>query len=276
MGADLDIRAWTQISSALNRIEFDERGTAGHDAFAAYARSLLAAPARALGWDSRPGEAPESAQLRALVLLDLGSWGDGEVLHEAHRRFERFLSDPDGINPDLQQTVLALAGLDADAHTFEQLHALARGAHDEPERQRYYDALISVRDPALAAEAVKIALSGEIPPQDAQLRLGLVVTLAQRHPALGWHAFSAHSAELMSPMGTFVPLYMAQYVPTWFWNALPPEQLEAWIRSRLPPELLPALARGMQAVHFRVHEKASLVAATDAYLAAQPRLQGQR
>jgi aminopeptidase N len=276
MGADLDIRAWTQISSALNRIEFDERGTAGHDAFAAYARSLLAAPARALGWDSRPGEAPEAAQLRARVLLDLGSWGDRAVLQEAHRRFERFLANPAGINPDLQQTVLALTALDADARTFEQLHALARAARDEPERQRFYDALISVRDPALAAEAVQIALSAEIPPQDAQLRLGLVVTLALRHPALGWQAFSTHSAELLNPMGSFVPLYTAQYVPTWFWDALPPEQLEAWVRSRIPPEMLPALARGMQAVHFRVREKAGLVAAVDAYLAGQPRLQSRR
>lgn len=276
MGADLDIRAWTQISSALNRIEFDERGTAGHDAFAAYARSLLAGPARALGWDSRPGEPPEAAQLRALVLMDLGSWGDSAVLQDAHRRFERFLSNPRGINPDLQQTVLALAAFNADAHTFAQLHALAKGADDEPERQRYYDALISVRDPTLAAEAAQIVLSDEIPPQDSQLRLGLVVTLALRHPALGWQAFSAHSAELMSPMGTFVPLYTAQYVPTWFWNALPPEQLEAWIRSRVPPELLPALARGMQAARFRVREKAELVSAADAYLAAQPKLQSQR
>jgi aminopeptidase N len=77
-------------------------------------------------------------------------------------------------------------------------------------------------------------------------------------------------------MGSFVPLYTAQYVPTWFWDALPPEQLEAWVRSRIPPEMLPALARGMQAVHFRVREKAGLVAAVDAYLAGQPRMQSRR
>jgi aminopeptidase N len=271
MGNDLDIRAWSEISSVLNTIEFDERGTAGHAAFAAYARSLLAAPARALGWDVRAAEAPQAAQLRAMVLLDLGSWGDTAVLQEAHRRFERFLTDPRSVNPNLQQTVLSLAAFDADPRTFEQLHALALHAHDEAERQRDYGALMSVQDPALAAETVHIALSAEIPLQDAQLRLDLVAALARRHPALSWQAFSTHSEQLMSPMGTFAPLYTAQYVPEWFWNALPPAQLEAWARSHIPTELLPELARGMQTVHFNLREKAALVSAADAYLASAPR-----
>jgi aminopeptidase N len=133
---------------------------------------------------------------------------------------------------------------------------------------------MSVRDPVLAAKAAQIALSAEIPPQEAQLRLELVATLARRHPALGWQAFSTHSEQLMSPMGAFVPLYTAQYVPEWFWNALPPEQLEAWVRARIPTELLPELARGMQTVHFNLREKAALVSAADAYLAAAPRQRG--
>ncbi|HWG76234.1 MAG TPA: M1 family aminopeptidase [Steroidobacteraceae bacterium] len=269
MGDDLDIRAWTQIGAALNRIEVDERGTPGHDAFAAYARSLLAAPARALGWDERAGEGPQAAQLRAMLLMDLGNWGDAAVLQEAHRRFERFLADPNSVNPNLQQTVLSLTAFDADAHTFGQLHTLAMQARDEAERQRDYGALMNVRDPQLAAQAARIALSTEIPPQDAQLRLDLIATLAARHPALSWQAFSAHSEQLMSPLGTFVPLYTAQYVPQWFWNALPPEQLEAWARARIAPDLLPALARGMQAVHFNLREKAELVSAADAYLASR-------
>jgi aminopeptidase N len=273
MGEDLDLRAWSQISGALKTIEFDERGTAGHDAFAAYARSLLAPPARALGWDHRPGETAETAQLRSMLLLDLGRWGDDTVLQEAHRRFERFLADPRSIDPDLQQAILSLAAFGADEDTFDQLHALARRAHNQSEQQRYYAALMSVRDPALAAQAVQIAQSAEISPQDAQLRLDLITTLAQRHPALGWKAFSSHSKQLLSPMGTFVPLYTAQYVPEWFWNALPPEHLEAWARARIPTQLLPVLARGMQAVHFNLREKAALVSAADAYLATLP---GQR
>src|ERR1039457_5070949 len=35
MGADLDTRAWELIAAALEMVEFDERGTTGHDALAA-------------------------------------------------------------------------------------------------------------------------------------------------------------------------------------------------------------------------------------------------
>ena len=39
MGKNTDARAWDQITGALGVIEYDERGTPGHDAFAAYARA---------------------------------------------------------------------------------------------------------------------------------------------------------------------------------------------------------------------------------------------
>jgi aminopeptidase N len=268
MGDDLDKRAWTQISAALNAVELDERGTRGHDAFAAYARSLLAAPMRRLGWERRAGEAPDDAQLRSLLLMDLGTWGDRAVLAQARRRFEQFLRDPGSLSPELQEAVLTLSAFDADTHTFDELHQLARGAHDVAERQRDYAALVNVRDDSLVAQAAQIALSAEIAPQDAQLRLGLVTSLAQRHPALAWQTFSRHVESLLSSMGTFVPLATAQYVPEWFWNALPPEQLESWARARIPADLLPALERGMQSVRFRRSEQAALVSAADAYLAS--------
>jgi aminopeptidase N len=268
-GGDLDSRAWRQIAAALGTIEFDERGTPGHEAFAAYARSLLAPLAQRLGWQAQTGENAAVGQLRNTVLLDLGSWGDTSILQQAHRRFEQFRSDPRSLSPNLQSTVLSLTALDADAGTFETLHALARQAHDQSERQRDFEALMSVRDPALAAQAAQILLSPEIPPQDALLRLDLVAHLAEWHPALAWQIFSAHSQELLSPLGTFVPLYTAQYAPQWFWDALPPAQLEAWARARLAPDLLPALARGMQAVQFNLSEKAALVPAADTYLAAR-------
>ena len=41
MGSDLDARAWGQIAGALETVEFDERETPGHDAFALYAQSMI-------------------------------------------------------------------------------------------------------------------------------------------------------------------------------------------------------------------------------------------
>jgi hypothetical protein len=55
MGVDLDTRIWEHIAAALATIEYDERGTSGHAAFAAYARSIIQPVASRLGWDARPG-----------------------------------------------------------------------------------------------------------------------------------------------------------------------------------------------------------------------------
>jgi hypothetical protein len=38
MGADLDTRAWELIAAAPEMVEFDERGTPGHDALAAFVK----------------------------------------------------------------------------------------------------------------------------------------------------------------------------------------------------------------------------------------------
>src|SRR5262249_28269218 len=50
MGASVDSSAWQQINNSLGVIEHDERGSAGHDAFAAYARSVIKPLADRLGW----------------------------------------------------------------------------------------------------------------------------------------------------------------------------------------------------------------------------------
>jgi aminopeptidase N len=108
MGGDLDTRAWEQIAAALSTIEYAERHTPGHEAFATYARSLLKPAADRLGWDGRPGETPAVQQLRRTLLGDLGLWGDQAVIAEAQRRFAAFLKDHSAIDPDDQSMVLSI------------------------------------------------------------------------------------------------------------------------------------------------------------------------
>jgi aminopeptidase N len=72
MGTDLDERAWAQISGALETIEYDERGSSGHDEFATFARSIIKPVADQLGWDTRPDETPGVQRLRRTVIGNLG------------------------------------------------------------------------------------------------------------------------------------------------------------------------------------------------------------
>ena len=269
MGSDFNERAWEQITQALRLIEYDERGTPGHDAFAAYARSLIKPIANQLGWQAKAGETPGIQTLRRAVIGALGAWGDQEIIAEARRRFAGFVLDRSAIGPDDQQTVLSIVGRYADAATFEQLHALARESRDETELRRYYAALMRVRDPQLAARAATIALSQEIPPQAGTLRLQLLAELSEAHPQLSWATFTGNSDPIMKPFGTVSASITVRFVPQIFWNAVPPDQLEAWVRAHTPAEGAPMIARAMEGARFKLGEKAMLVRAADSFLGAQ-------
>ena len=268
MGDRLEERAWTQITTALGAIEYDERGTAGHDAFAAYARSILKPVAERLGWTSKADETPGIRNLRRVVLEDLGDWGDPQTIAEARKRFAAFVRDRRAIGADDQEAVLSVVGRHADAATFEQLHAVAKSARNETEVRRYYAALMRVHDPKLAAKAARIALSNEIPQQAESLRLPLVLGLVDEHPQLSWATFAENVDVLTAPLTTYAPLTIAQYLPENFWNSVPLDQLEAWIKAHVPAEMSASIARGMETARFKLNEKTRLVQAGDLYIAS--------
>ena len=269
MGDGLDVRAWEQIAESLGNIEYDERATPGHDAFAAYARSVLKPVADRLGWDAQAGETPALQKLRRRVLQDLALWGDPAVRIEAQKRFSAFVRNRSAISPDDQSMVFVIVGRYADVATFEQLTALARDSKDDGEQQRLYLALANVRDPDLAMKAAQIALSKELPAQDNTLAMFMISTLREEQPKLAWDSFTANQEQLLAPWGNLAPLMLAQYVPQFFWNSLPLEQLEAWLKAHTPAGMDANVVTGMQAASLKVAEKQALVPAADAYLAAQ-------
>jgi aminopeptidase N len=269
MGGDLDARAWQQIAGALGTIEYDERGSAGHAAFATFARSILKPVAAHLGWNARPDETADLETLRRTVIRDLGIWGDADVIAEARRRFTAFVHDPGSIRPDDQSMILDVVGRYANAATFDELHSLAKRSTDQSERRRLYSALAGVRDQKLATQAARIALEPEIPPQDAQLRLKMFFTLGREQPKLAWGTFSAHARMLLSPFGNVAPLFEAQFVPQMFWNSTPPQQMRAWLEAHLPAEMGPQIEKGMEGARFLVSRKQALVPEADAYLSAR-------
>jgi len=265
MGKDVDTRAWHQIAHALASIEYDERGSPGHEAFAAYARNVLRPPFEQLGWSAKADETPDVQDLRQTLIQELGSLGDEGVIDEARKRFAAFVKDHSAIPPDYQASILKIVAQYADAATFEQLRAVAAAAKDETEFRRYYSALMAVRDPALAKEATEIALSPQIPAQADALRLELIAQLAGEHQQLSWQVFRDNNERLLKPFAFDGPLIVAQYLPQAYWSGIPAAEIEAWVRAHVPKEMGPNVDRGMETVRFRLAEKDRLVRAADAF-----------
>jgi aminopeptidase N len=270
MGTDLDARAWNVITTSLTTIEYAERDRPNYANFTALARSIVRPVVDRLGWDAKPNESPATQQLRRTLIADLGAWGDEQVIAEARRRFAAFLADHGALTPDDQATVLSIVARNADAASFEQLHALARSARDETERRRFYLALMQVRDPQLAAQSATIAASAEIPPQTAPARWGLVRQLSIDNPSLAWSTFTRNYDVVMLPQGRYALLYTAEAGPEVFWDALPLEQLQSWTEAHTPESLGDSVARGMEMARFELARKRLLARAADAYLQSAP------
>ena len=208
----------------------------------------------------------QSAQTAPALIGDLAAWGGQQVIAEARRRFTRFSAARATLSPDDQMMVLSIVGLYEDAATFEQLHTMARQAKDDATRRRFYLALGSARDTQLAEQAGRIALDPEIPAQAVLLRLEMIIGLRNEHPQLAWSTFNGHADMLVAPFGHLAPLVIAQYIPQYLWNSLPPDELEAWLKVHEPPQMADNVAKGMEAARFKVSEKQMLVSEANAYL----------
>ncbi|HTJ27580.1 MAG TPA: M1 family metallopeptidase [Candidatus Limnocylindria bacterium] len=269
MGGDTDARAWTQIAQTLAVIERDERGTPGHDAFTAYGREILAPIAATLGWDPKPSDAPPVIELRHTVLGELGQWGDPAAIAEAKKRFAAFVRDRSSLTPDDQGVVLTIVGSVADQATFDQLHALAKSAHDEAEMRRFYGALMDVRDPKLAEQAMQIAISSEIPAQAAQMKLFLVFGAANANPAQTYAFVKAHASALMASYSVMDRVFIAQAIPDVFWDAAPLDEVIAWDKSLALPGSDAYIARGAERGRFSVALKERIVPEADRAISAR-------
>ena len=144
------------------------------------------------------------------------------MLAEARSRYTAFLADRSRVSPDDQGVLLAVVAHHADAATFDQLYALAKVAADPAEMLRYFMALCVGEDDQLAARVAAIAVSDEMPPQAASLRLGLLATLAGYHARLSWDTFSANSARRCRPW---------EGMPTWCWRRTCRRSTEPGCRS---------------------------------------------
>jgi aminopeptidase N len=184
-----------QVIRTLTRVYRLERGRPGEAAFAAYARATLRPLFDRVGWQAVDGEPNDRTLLRARLIRTLGDFGDEAVLAEAKRRFDAFLQDAASLPPNLRDPVTHLVGRNADRATYQTLLDLGRKSTNTEERVRYYSALASALDPALARETLAIALTEEL---STDLGRRLMFWVAEgEHPGLALE-FVKHNFETLA------------------------------------------------------------------------------
>jgi len=184
---DADPIVWARVVTLLQRLDSRYGDTPQRTAFRGFALALLQPVARQTGREVAAGESPAAPLLRADLLRALASFGDDEVVQWARQ----IVAAGKG-TPASQRTAMAITAAQADAPTFDALVAKARAENDPLAKQRIFEALADVRDPALASKLMRLALDGAMPTGG---NVAILYMIGGNHPDLSWHNVVPHLAD---------------------------------------------------------------------------------
>jgi aminopeptidase N len=257
-----------QMIGVLHGIDELERGTKNREGFRAWAREFLRPNFERITWETKPGESPLDADLRASLIRTLGLFGDEDVISSARARFAAYLTDPASLPGDLREPVFSIVGKTADATTWEQLHHAARQEDSFEQKRALYGALVSARNPALAAQTLALSLTDELIAPDAA-RLVHRVADDGEHPELAWAFAREHLDALLAK----VPALAANnYIPRLFEafdDVARADELEAFAKKNLPPAVGTAVAKAADNIRFQAEFKARVLPQIDAWWQAR-------
>jgi len=73
------------------------------------------------GWEPKKDETPRAALLRASLIDALGDLDDQEIVAGCRERFQKYITDPASIAPDLRPSIFRIVGRYADDATWNKL-----------------------------------------------------------------------------------------------------------------------------------------------------------
>jgi aminopeptidase N len=263
--ASTELAEREQIINVLDFVNSLFVGSPQRDKFQSYARSILRPTFNALGWEPKNGEPPSSGNLRASLINSLGDLDDQEIIANCRERFEKFLSDPASLAPDLRPPVFAVVGRYADEKTWTKLHELGRKTTSVEQKQNYYDALACATDPKLVKKTLDIAVTDELPTSRA-IFLVSKVALESGHPEMAWDFAKENMKPLLAKTDA---LGANRYVPslfTFFSDPSRADELKKYAKNNLHPDSAFEVAKVVDEIQFRSEFKKRLAIQLNSWL----------
>ena len=188
--ADADPQIWGDIAGDLSGLDgYYEGDAARQAAFRKFAIAKLSPAFARVGWEPKEGEADPVKILRTQLIGTLGNLGDPAVLKEARRRFDAQDKDPKAMPAALRRTILGVVARNADAATWDRLHAMAKAEKTPLVKDQLYTLLSISRDKALAQKALDLALTDE---PGATNSAGMIGAVSGQHPDMAFDFAVAH------------------------------------------------------------------------------------
>jgi aminopeptidase N len=246
----------------MHVFDFTNRLMAGQpqrEQFQKYARFILRPSFEQVGWEPKSGGPAKIASLRASLINALGNLNDAEIISGCRARFQKFLSDPKSLAPDLRAPVFAVVGRYADEPTWNKLHDLGLKTTSIEEKQNYYDALACALDPRLAARSLEISLGDELPTSRAIYLVSRVARQSE-HPEIAWQFAKAHMKQLLAKTDALAANSYAPGLFTFFSDSARIAEIEAYAKSNLSPAAAKDVAKAVDEIGFRAELKMRLLA----------------
>ena len=247
---------WEALLSHLRTVSTLMRGEPEQAMIRRFFINLARPKLTALGWDEKPGESSEDAQLRGMLATSLARAGDLDAIAQGKARFARYLEDPSSVPPSLIDFVTLTAGRYADAATYDALSTRAAAAHNSEERNRFGRALTSAEDPKLAARTLQMLLSPQTPPDLVPYILGGVST---EHLDQTWTFAVANRDALLNNMEALGRHALFASIVAGSANPVHADMIETYMRKNFGPDGVVEAERAANGVRIRAAQKARLL-----------------
>jgi aminopeptidase N len=264
---DDQVAVYNQIIDTFTFINRLLAGDSARPRFQQFARALLRPAFDRVGWAAKPGEPSKAGFLRASLIRGLGLLNDSDVVAGCRSRFDRFLSDPTTVPPDLRPTIFAVVGRYADSGAWEKLHKLGLKTTSTEEKQYYYEALGNATDPKLITRTIALALTDELPTSRAAALLAFAARQGE-HPELVWAYAQEHMPALLAKQDALGVDGFAAGLFTFFSDPKDAETLERYAKANLPPSAARSVAKAIDEIGFRAEFKKRLVPELKAWIEA--------
>ena len=259
-----DPTVWDRLAQQLRTIDAIYAPGPQRAAFRAYARGLLAPAFAALGFDAKPGDSDNAGVRRNTLIQTLGRFGDEAVIAEAHRRFERIVADPAAANAPTARAVIAVAALNADQATFDQLRKMAATTTDSLQKQHLDFALPTATDPAILQQALALTLTDEIPVTSGPRMLYVA---AQANPDVTWTFATAHRTFFEGRLDSLQRYQLYAGVASPSADPARADQLQAFAEKYIPASARRDVLKAEDAIRMRARLRKDVVPQIDRWLA---------
>ncbi|PVM73890.1 M1 family metallopeptidase [Caulobacter radicis] len=262
--ADADPQVLSKVAGVLSAIDGYYEGQAERVAFRKLAVARLSPLLARVGWEAKAGEPDPVAILRGDLIATLGELGDGAVVAEARRRYAADKTDPTAIPGPLRKAILGVVAVNADAATWEAIHAQAQAEKTPLVRTQLYNLLAAADDEALARKALDLALTAE--PGETN-SAGMISAVASRHPDLAFDFATTHRDAVDAKVDNSA---RTRFIPSLAKASGKPEtaeKLKAWASANLTESSRKEADKTVSAIEYRAKVRRERLPAITAWVA---------